>query len=430
MNGQDATSFGVVLRSQRVAAGLTQEALAKLSGLGVRSIQGLERGETHPRRETLQRMAGALGLTGEQLAAFEVAAQAPARPPMATTRVRADIATRSGIASGPRHHLPGQLTTFIGRERERLALNERLATTRLLTLTGTGGCGKTRLALEVAADGVAGFPDGVWLVELAAFSDPALIAKAVATAIGVREAADRPVRGTLLVALQSRRLLLVVDNCEHLREGCAALVEALLRTCPGVSVLATSREPLGLDGEVAWRVPSLSVAPDERSVDPARLRAYEAVRLFVDWAMAAEPAFVLTEHNAAAISQICRRLDGIPLAIELAARRVSAMSPDQIAERLDRRFHLLTRGSPAALPRQQTLAATVDWSYNLLSARERVLFDRLAAFPGGFTLDAAEAVAGDADEGTETSGHSTQSPARLDALDLLTRLVNAAGAAG
>jgi non-specific serine/threonine protein kinase len=189
------------------------------------------------------------------------------------------------------------LTTFIWRERERIALKERLATTRLLTLTGTGGCGKPDSRSEVAAEAVVGFPDGVWLVELAALSDPELIAKAVATAIGVREAADRPVRETLLAALQSRRLLLVVDNCEHLREGCAALVEALLRTCPGVSVLATSREPLGLDGAVAWRVPSLSVAPDD-FVDPAQLRTHEAVRLFVDRAIAAEPAFVLTERAA------------------------------------------------------------------------------------------------------------------------------------
>jgi transcriptional regulator with XRE-family HTH domain len=288
LKDQDAFSFGVVLRSHRVAAGLTQEALAERSGLGVRSIQGLERDETHPRRETLQRMAVALELTGERLAAFEVAGQPPARPPLATRRVRAETGERSGIASAPRHNLPSQLTTFVGREGERADLNDRLTTTRLLTLTGTGGCGKTRLALEVAADAVTGFPDGVWLVELAALSDPALIAKAVATAIGVREAADRPVRETLLAALQLRRLLLVVDNCEHLREGCAALVEALLRTCPGVTVLATSREPLGLDGEVAWRVPSLTVAPDERWVEPAQLRAYEAVRLFLDRARAAE----------------------------------------------------------------------------------------------------------------------------------------------
>jgi predicted ATPase len=288
--------------------------------------------------------------------------------------------------------VPLQLTSFIGRERELAELTRLLGTTRLLALTGTGGVGKTRLALQLAAGSVERFPEGVWLAELAPLADPAGVATAVAAAVGVREEAGQPLPATLVAALRARRLLLVLDNCEHLLDGCAALVEALLRGCPQVVVLATSREALGIAGERVWRVPSLALPDGEHLSSPEALAQVEAVRLFVERALAVQPHFALTVQNAPLVAQVCRRLDGIPLALELAAARLRGLSIEHLADRLDQRFRLLTGGSRTALPRQQTLQATVDWSYGLLSAGEQTLFNRLSVFAGGFDLAAAEAV--------------------------------------
>ena len=313
------------------------------------------------------------------------------------------------------HNLPLQLTSFVGREREQADVRRLLDATRLLTLTGPGGTGKTRLALQVAADALEAHPDGVWLAELGALADPALVPQAVAAAVGVREEPGRPLVATLTDALRPKRLLLVLDNCEHLLDACARLADALLRACPHATVLATSREALGIAGETAWRVPSLSLpAPRdaEPPLPPEALTRYEAVRLFVDRAVAAQPAFRVTAQNAPAVVQVCRRLDGIPLALELAAARVRVLPPVQLLGRLEDRFRLLTGGSRTALERHQTLQATVDWSYDLLSAQEQTLFDRLSVFAGGWTLEAAEHVcaSGGVDED--------------DVLDLLTRLVD------
>jgi non-specific serine/threonine protein kinase len=335
-----------------------------------------------------------------------------------------------------RHNLPLQLTSFVGREREIADLTDALADTRLLTLTGTGGCGKTRLALQMAGNLVSSYADGVWLVELAPLADPSLIGQTVASLLDVHGPPNRPIDAVLADALRSRRLLLILDNCEHLLDTCAHLADALLRGCPKVQVLATSREALGIAGEVCWRVPSLAV-PSEGNAMLDVLGPSECVRLFVERARAALPGFTLTSQNAPTVGQICRRLDGIPLAIELAATRVKGLSVEQIANRLDRRFRLLTGGSRAALPRQQTLAATVDWSYDLLNESERTLFNRLAVFVGGFTLEAAEEVCsvrpgagdwglGDPERPSGTPFPSTQSPAtspQIDVLDLLFRLV-------
>jgi predicted ATPase len=290
------------------------------------------------------------------------------------------------------NNLPVQLTSFVGRERERAAVKHLLFTTRLLALTGSGGAGKTRLALQVAAEELEEFPDGVWLAELASLSDPLLVPHAVASALRVREQSDRPIMASLSEFLQFKHVLLVLDNCEHMIQASADLADALLRTCPSLRILVTSREPLGIGGELAYRVPSLDV-PDLRDLPPLeRLVEHEAIRLFVERASFALPTFRVTEQNALAVAQVCSRLDGIPLAIELAAARVKALAVERIAARLDDRFQLLTGGSRAALPRHQTLRGAMDWSYDLLSEQERTLFRRLSVFAGGFTLEAAEAV--------------------------------------
>jgi predicted ATPase/DNA-binding SARP family transcriptional activator len=311
-----------------------------------------------------------------------------------------------------RHNLPLQLTRFIGRERQMAEVKQLLGTSRLVTLTGAGGCGKTRLALQVAARMLEHFPEGVWLVELAPLADPALAPQTVATALGVQEAPSQPLLQTLVEQLRPRQLLLVLDNCEHVVGACAQLAEGLLQRCPRLRVLATSREALGIAGETRYRVPSLSVPEGQRPAALEELGQYEAVRLFLERAGAVQPGFRLTPANAPGVAEVCRRLDGIPLAIELAAARVNALPVEKIAARLDDRFRLLTSGSRTALPRQQTLRATMDWSYDLLTEAERVLLGRLSVFAGGWTLAAAEAVC--AGGGIE----------EWEVLDLLTRLVD------
>jgi predicted ATPase/DNA-binding SARP family transcriptional activator len=309
------------------------------------------------------------------------------------------------------HNLPLQLTSFIGREQQMAEVHQLLATRRLVTLVGAGGCGKTRLALQVAADLLEAYADGVWLVELAALADSALLSQTVASALGVREQPGRSLSQTLVDYLKPRSLLLVLDNCEHLLTACAHLAEGLLHGCPNLQILATSREGLGLVGEQTYRVPSLSL-PDPEHLPPLeRLPDFESVQLFADRAVLSQPTFVLTAANAAAVAQLCVRLGGIPLAIELAAVRVKALSVQQIAARLDDRFRLLTGGSRTAMPRQQTLRALIDWSYDLLTDPERMLLRRLSAFAGGWTLAAAEAVC--VGGGIE----------EWDVLDLLTALV-------
>jgi non-specific serine/threonine protein kinase len=316
------------------------------------------------------------------------------------------------------NNLPRQLTSFIGREREMEEVKRLLSNTCLLTLTGSGGCGKTRLALKVAEGLVEDYKDGVWLVELASLSDPSLIPQAVAVDLEVREQPGRPLMDTLLDYLRPKQMLLVLDNCEHLIGACSTLADALLRACPNLKILAASREGLGISGEMTYRVPSLSL-PDPKSlgsVEASALTMYEAARLFIDRALAVQPTFTVTKSNAPGVAQICHRLDGIPLAIELAAARVKALSVEQIATRLDDRFRLLTGGSRTALPRQQTLRATIDWSYDLLSETERALLQRLSVFAGGWALEAAEAICEDV--GSYSPIH------REDVLDLLTHLVN------
>ena len=315
------------------------------------------------------------------------------------------------------NNLPVQVTSFIGREKEIEAVETLLSKTRLLTLTGSGGCGKTRLGLQVAADVLENYPDGVWLIELAPLADPALVPQAVAQALNVSEEPGKPLLPTLVAALKAKRLLLVLDNCEHVLDACSRLVDALLRACPGVGVLASSREGLGIAGETVYRVPSLSLPDPKQTATPASLNLYEAVRLFVDRARAALPGFVVTNANAPALASVCHRLDGIPLAIELAAARVRSLSVEEINNKLDNRFRLLTGGSRTALPRQQALRALIDWSFDLLNAQEKMLLCRLSVFAGGWTLQAAEAVG----VGESLTGESIED---WEILDLLTSLVD------
>jgi predicted ATPase/class 3 adenylate cyclase len=309
------------------------------------------------------------------------------------------------------NNLPVHPTRFIGREREVAAVRERVLAERLVTVTGMGGAGKTRLALQVAADLVEEFADGVWLVEYGPVADPAVVAQTLATVLSVREEPGRPPISTLVDHVRSKQLLLLLDSCEHLVPACADLANTLLRAAPGVHILVTSREVLGLSGETTMRVPPLSLPPNPPP-PPEALAQFEAVGLFVERARAANASFNITAQNASAVLEVCTRLDGIPLAIELAAARVRMLSVEQIAARLDDRFRLLTGGSRGALPRQQTLRALVAWSYGLLSEDERVLFRRLAVFAGGWTLEAAESVC--AGDGLEA----------YDVLDLTLQLVD------
>ena len=291
-----------------------------------------------------------------------------------------------------RHNLPLQLTSFIGRETEIEEVKRQLRDHHLVTVTGAGGSGKTRLALQVAADLVEGFRDGVWLIDLSPLSDRAQVERAVALPLEIKEDPGRPLEHTLIEHLGDKELLLVLDNCEHVVEAASHMAESLLRAASGLRVLATSREALNIPGEAAWRIPSLSTPDLNRIPGPGGLERYEAVRLFVDRALVVQSKFALTEENASTVVHVCHRLDGVPLAIELAAARMKVMRPEEILKRLEDRFRLLTGGSRTALPRQQTLRAAVDWSHDLLSDTERVLFRRLSVFAGGFDLEAAEEV--------------------------------------
>ena len=293
------------------------------------------------------------------------------------------------------HNLPVQLTSFVRRDAELAELAALIDGARLVTLTGSGGCGKTRLALHAAAGRVGEQAGGVWLAELAALRDPAQVAGSVADAVRVRLRGPDRGAAELAAAIGTSELLLVLDNCEHLVRGCAEVAEGLLRACPRLRILATSREPLGVPGEITWRVPSLPFPVGPRSGPPEELARFEAIQLFADRARLARPRFALTAENAAAVAEICARLDGIPLAIELAAARAGVLSAAQIAAGLQDRFRLLTGGARTAVPRQQTLEASVAWSYDLLAEPEQAIARQLSVFSGGFTLAAAVAVAAD-----------------------------------
>ncbi|MGH2587356.1 MAG: ATP-binding protein, partial [Dehalococcoidia bacterium] len=430
-----------VLRALREARGITRDGWAAALGYGRTTVQRWETGETVPdaaaeaaiiaqcrERALFHRydegpLAGVI-LTAEWLSELLAGARLG-------TGDRVAIAQHS--ASSTQHsNLPLPLTSFVGREAERAKVAHLLGESRLLTLTGTGGAGKTRLALETArgllgegelSDGAGletrPYGDGVWLVELAAIADPALVPSVTATALGVRETAGQAPVGALATFLESRHLLLLLDNCEHLVSACARLAGALLSTCPGLTILATSREPLGVPGEVVWRVPPMALpavtgqpavgsrqsegmaATQSSVLSP---QSSDAVRLFVERARMVRPSFAPGEAEMAAVARICGRLDGMPLAIELAAARLNVLSVEQIAERLSDRFRLLGAGSRTAMPRHQTLRALVDWSYELLDEEERWLFEELSVFAGSFSIEAVESICGIGTDGLDILG--------------------------
>src|SRR5829696_3055603 len=310
------------------------------------------------------------------------------------------------------HYLPAPRSSFVGREREMGEVKQALAATRLLTLTGTGGSGKTRLALEMAGDLLEAYPDGVWLVQLAPLSEGELVPQVVTKALGVAERPEEPLIDTLSQVSCAREMLLILDNCEHLLEATARLVDVLLDSCAGVRILATSREALGVEGEVRWPVPPLSVPDPERSPTTLEeLQSSESVRLFLARARNRDPSFTFTPGSARAVAEVCSKLESIPLAIELAAARVGTLSLEQISERLEGSLELLTRGGRTAAPRQQTIRETLDWSHELLSEREQKVFRRLSVFAEGWALEASEAVV------------SGKGIAEREVLDLLSALV-------
>lgn len=325
--------------------------------------------------------------------------------------IEADFPPLRSLESLP-NNLPQQLTSFVGRENDIADIKEALGSARLVTLVGAGGVGKTRLSLQVGADVLDRFEDGVWFAELAPLADSELVIATIASMFGVRPQADQPLLDTVAAALRPKHALLILDNCEHVLDEAARIASALLRSCPHLTILTSSREGLGIEGETVLRVPSLSFPSEELRVDLQHAMEYGAIALFIDRAKAADRRFTSTDANVETIAEICRQLDGIALAIELAAPRVKVLSVEQLATRLNERFRILTGGSRTALPRQQTMRALIDWSFDLLDENERTIFRRIAVFSGTFSIDAASELC--ADERIEA----------WDVLDLLASLVD------
>ena len=385
-----AANFAATLADALHELHITHNELAGILSLNINTVNSWTRGTNPalPSGENIERLAMLLerrktGL-GKRLTTLVAS---PTQTPLLATE-------RTTTRAGEQANLRAPATTFVGRGQQIEEILALLTEVHLLTITGTGGVGKTRLALQVASVAIADFEDGVWVVELGALTVPALVMQAVAVALGVRETARISLDTLLVERLRDKHLLLVLDNCEHLLAASVALVAELLRACPTVHILITSREPLRIPGERVWLAPSLTL-PDLRQTPsrPQILRA-EATRLFVERAMFARGAFTLTEQNAPLIAQICQRLDGIPLAIELAAACTDSLTLDEIATHLNDRFRLLAWNQQAALPRHQTLRAAIEWSDNLLSAAERALLYRLAVFAGSWTVEAAVAICG------------------------------------
>lgn len=388
-----------LLRKFRVEAGLSQQVLADRALISAQAVSALERGfRRAPYRATLDRIADALALSSEARQMLERSARR-SRGPRLTEHERA-----------PMHNLPRQLTSFLGRDEVVAQIEDLVATAPLVSIVGTGGAGKTRVAIEVARRALPQFPHGVWFVELAPLADAAHVTQAIAGALRVQESPRRSLLETLVTFVAQKRLLIVLDNCEHVLSEARTVSAALLRDCPSVALLATSREALTITGERSYHIPSLAV-PDRNLPSPAEAERYGAVALFVDRVRAVATRFELTAENVRPVVEICRRLDGLPLALELAAARATVLSPQEISDRLDRVFDVLTESPQASVPRHATMRAAIDWSYELLSPQASLLFERLAIFAGGFNLETATAVCAD------------ERIARRNVLELLSTLI-------
>lgn len=400
-------SFGEWLKRRRRALDLTQEQLAHQISCSTSALRKIEAEERRPSEQIVAQLAEVFKIPSHERATF-----------LKFARGNLDVAPIGVIESAPwrvssslslRSNLPTFLTSFIGREKEQAEILKLIDKHRLVALVGSGGVGKTRLSLKVGEQMLGDFAHGVWLVELAPILDSVLVPRTTAIAIGLRDEPQRPVIDMLTDYLREKQMLIILDNCEHLLDVCAQVADTLLKRCPRLKILATSREALGILGEAIYRVPSLQL-PDLGEL-LGKFREYESVRLFEERAQLTQMNFSLTIENISSVAKICNRLDGIPLAIELAAARVNMYSTEQIAARLQQSFHLLTTGNRAALPRHQTLQAAIDWSYNLLSPNEQILFRRLSVFVNGWTLEAAESICSDATIKSE------------DVLNLLSHLV-------
>jgi predicted ATPase/DNA-binding XRE family transcriptional regulator len=377
---QEEISFGTWLRKQRRALDLSQRALADHVGCAEVTLRRIETDRLKPSKELANSILEKIGMPEADRPQWISFARGVAGFPTSTTP----------SSNKPMTNLPAPLTTFIGREKEQADVMKLIAKYRLVTLTGAGGIGKSRLAMRVGEQIAGDYPSGVWLVEFAPILDPSLVPHTTALALGLSEDPKRSVIEMLCEYLREREMLLLLDNCEHVLDACAQLIDALLKTCPQLKILATSREPVNMTGEAIYRVPSLELPGPEQILDSFRI--YEAIRLFEERAQRAQFGFSLTRLNVDSVAEICQRLDGIPLAIELAAAKVAVFSTEQIAEQLQESFTLLAEGSRTALPRHQTLRASISWSWNLLTEPEQRLMQQLSVFAGGWTPEAAQSV--------------------------------------
>jgi predicted ATPase/DNA-binding XRE family transcriptional regulator len=380
-NPPEEISFGEWLRQRRRLLDLTQQALADEVGCARITLRRIESGGRKPSKELAQILLSKLGV-----------------PEIEHPRWILFARGLSGFPSKPSHsftlkpltNLPAPLTTFIGREKEQAEITRLIAKHRLVTLIGPGGIGKTSLSSQIGKKLLSDYPNGVWMVMLDSLTDPVLVPQSVAFVFDIRDMSESPILERLTFALRTKSALLILDNCEHLLDSCAQLITTLLTNCPALKILATSREALGVAGEALYHVPSLAL-PDEQQL-LEKFREYESIRLFEERAQLVQMHFALTLENASSVAQICHSLDGIPLAIELAAAHANMLSTEQIAARLKENINVLTSGGRIPLPRHQTLRASMDWSWNLLSDAERILLQRLSVFAGGWTLEAAEVV--------------------------------------
>jgi predicted ATPase/transcriptional regulator with XRE-family HTH domain len=390
---EEIFSFGIWLRRRRRALDLTQAELAQRVGCATITIRRIEADDLRPSLEIAERLSVCLDIPEAERAAFLAAARAERSVDTLPQPLSLSLEpSHAETQPEQRTNLPFPLTNFVGRVNERAELVELLRANRLVTLTGTGGSGKTRLALQVSSDLLERFADGVWFVDLSPVRDGYFVAQAIASALDLREKVEQGIHATLYTNLRSKHLLLILDNCEHVLAACAEIADDLLRHCPELHLLITSREALYLLGEQLYPLAPLATPTEQDALAPDALLAVESVRLFYERARAAQPRFALTESNVHAIAEICRRLDGIPLAIELAAVHVRHFSAETLLERLDEPLAVLV-GGPRNLPaRQQTLRTTIDWSYHLLDEPERRLFMRLGLFVGGWTIESARAV--------------------------------------